>query len=86
MTAEEKRNAAYSDFGDPQNYINNLRDLAAADDLRLSDIEEALRDINFIRGRAGEAALDESDILDILQIAGPTPDYDLADWDPVPDM
>ena len=86
MTAEEKRNAIYSEYGDPQNYINNLRDLVAVDDLRSSDIEEALRDINFIRVKAGEKPLDEIDIIDMLSMAGPAPEYDPEDWELNPDM
>ena len=54
------------EYGKVDVFVNHLRELNAVNDLRQSDISEALRDINFILSKAEQNEISEYDLLERL--------------------
>ncbi len=57
---------AENKYGKISGYISHLRELNNLNDMRMTDFEEALRDINFILSEAGIFEMSEVELLDSL--------------------
>jgi len=62
MTLEQSE----QEYGKISGFVDHLREMLQVNDLRQSDISEALRDINFIRGEADLAPISEYELIDSL--------------------
>ena len=57
---------AENEYGEISCFIDRLKDLQFADDLRLEDLTDTLRDINFIRSKASLKPLEESQLINLI--------------------
>ena len=68
LTKQQKNDLKQAEerYGEINFYVKHIRQLLRVDDCRQSDIQETLRDVNFIYESAGINCIDEFDLLEMI--------------------